>query len=93
MKIFRTKQPDPYEEGYQDLMQDLEKTTKDLKNTYVNLSNVIDPDLIDYYIYHAKAMQIRHKFLLTQLKQLDRREEIDKNRGSHARKPLFLSSM
>lgn len=76
MKLFKPKQTSLYGEGYTDLLEDLKNTTHDLENTYTNLANVIDPDLIDYYIYHAKAMQIRHKFLLTQLKRLDPHKEI-----------------
>ena len=30
-----------------------------------------DPDLIDYYIYQVKAAQMRHKFLLTKVKQFE----------------------
>jgi hypothetical protein len=51
----------------------------DLKNTYTNLSNVVEPDLIDYYIYQAKAMQMRYKFLLESVKKLE---------DSYTRNPL-----
>lgn len=71
MKLFQGKHVSPVEEGYQILVDDLRKTTLELKNTYNNLANVVDPDLIDYYIYHAKAMQIRHKYLMEHIKKLD----------------------
>lgn len=90
MKIFRTKQPSPYGEDYTEILEDLKNTTIDLENTYVNLANVIDPDLIDYYIYHAKAMQIRHKFLLSQLKQLERHAEALLKPSAEAKTKAFL---
>lgn len=53
------------------LLQDLDRTQHDLANAYTNLEYMTDPDLIDYYIYQVKAVQMRHKFLLSQVKQLD----------------------
>ncbi|MBQ2282658.1 MAG: DUF2508 family protein, partial [Agathobacter sp.] len=32
---------------------------------------VVEPDLIDYYIYQAKAVQMRYKFLLNCVKQIE----------------------
>ena len=69
MKLFR--HPSKEEEGYALLISDLQKTTADLNNTYMNLENVLDPDLIDYYIYEAKAVQMRYKFLLNCVKKLE----------------------
>lgn len=59
------------DDGYAVLLQDLQETTRELKNTYANLSNAVDPDLIDYYIYQAKAVQTRYKFLLGRIKQIE----------------------
>jgi hypothetical protein len=53
------------------LLQDLDQTQHDLANAYTNLEYMTDPDLIDYYIYQVKAVQMRHKFLLSQVKQLE----------------------
>ena len=39
--------------------------------TTENLENVVDPDLIDYYIYQAKAVQMRYKFLLGCVKKIE----------------------
>lgn len=69
MKLF--KPASPQNEGYQILVQDLKKTTADLQNVYDNLENVVEPDLIDYYIYQAKAVQMRYKFLLKCVKQIE----------------------
>lgn len=69
MNIF--KKDIPIDNGYNLLKQDLEKTTTDLKNVYNNLENVVEPDLIDYYIYQAKAVQMRYKFLLNCVKKIE----------------------
>lgn len=57
--------------AYLMLKEDIEKTTSDLRAAYTNLENVVDPDLIDYYIYQAKAAQMRYKFLLSCVKKLE----------------------
>lgn len=69
MKLFKNSSTN--DNGYTLLLQDLEETTRELKNTYANINNVVDPDLIDYYIYQAKAVQMRYKFLLNRVKQLE----------------------
>lgn len=65
--------------GYLMLIDNIQKTTVELKNTYTNLQNVVDPDLIDYYIYQAKAVQMRYKYLLESVKKLE---------DSYAKNPL-----
>lgn len=67
------------EDGYAILLDDLKKTTAELENTYTNLENVVDPDLIDYYIYQAKAVQMRYRFLLNCVKKIE---------ASYTKKPL-----
>ena len=59
------------EDGYSLLLDDIRKTTAELENTYTNLENVVDPDLIDCYIYQAKAVQMRYQFLLHCAKKID----------------------
>ena len=58
-------------DGYQLLLRDLEQTTDDLKDAYNNLENVVEPDLIDYYIYQVQAVSVRYKFLLNCVKKLE----------------------
>ncbi len=77
MKIF--KKVIPIDNGYTILKEDLRKTTNDLQNVYINLENVVEPDLIDYYIYQAKAVQMRYKFLLECVKKIE---------DSHTKNPL-----
>ena len=69
MKLFKTTPQPP--DGYAILLDNLKQTTAELQNTYANLENVVDPDLIDYYIYQAKAVQMRYKFLLGCVKKLE----------------------
>ena len=69
MKLF--KNTPEQDEGYQLLVQDLKRTSDDLRNVYANLENVVEPDLIDYYSYQAKAVQTRYKFLLNCVKKIE----------------------
>mgnify|MGYP002627654151 CR=1 FL=1 len=53
MKLFKAT---PVNSGYKTLQDDIKKTTNELQIVYNNLENVVEPDLIDYYIYQAKAV-------------------------------------
>ena len=66
-------------DGYKLLLNDIKKTSDELKNVYINLENVSAPDLIDYYIYQAKAVSMRYKFLLNCAKKIE---------DSYAKNPL-----
>ena len=68
MKLFKAT---PVNSGYKTLQYDIKKNTNELKIVYNNLENVVDPDLIDYYIYQAKAVSMRYKFLINCAKQLE----------------------
>lgn len=51
------------------LINEINKTKLALESAYSNFENVIDPDLIDCYIYEVNAVQKRYKFLLKQAKE------------------------
>ena len=68
MKLFKATPEPP--SGYDMLIDSLHKTSADLQIVYENLQNVVEPDLIDYYIYQAKAVQMRYKFLLGCVKKI-----------------------
>lgn len=53
------------------LLNEIKKTKLALESAYSNFENVVDPDLIDCYIYEVNAVQKRYKFLLKQMKELD----------------------
>ena len=75
----RNKKTLETDEGYLMLVDNLNKTTAELNITYTNLQTVVEPDLIDYYIYHAKAIQMRYKYLLESVKKIE---------DSYAKNPL-----
>lgn len=78
MKFFKSQNTRD-NEPYLILKDDIKRTTSDLNIAYTNLQNVVEPDLIDYYIYQAKAVQMRYNFLLGCAKKLE---------DSYAKNPL-----
>lgn len=78
MKLFKSRPP--VDEDLMKLKNNLMQTSDELRSTYTNLENVVDPDLIDYYIYHAKAVQMRYKYLLESVKKIE---------DSYAKNPLL----
>jgi len=52
------------------LYSSLEKTQSDLFQAYSNFENVVDPDLIDAYIFEVNAAQKHYHFFLKQLRSL-----------------------
>ena len=80
-RIFKTeKMPN---EHYTLLLADLARTKNDLDSAYANFQNVVEPDLIDSYIYEVNAVQLRYKFLLRRVKQIE---------DSYAKNPLEVSN-
>ena len=59
------------EKDYALLKDDLHQTARDLADAYNNLENVVDPDLIDCYIYELNSVQMRYKFLLARIKKME----------------------
>ena len=55
------------------LKDDLHQTARALQDAYNNLENVVDPDLIDCYIYELNSVQMRYKFLLTSIRNYELR--------------------
>lgn len=78
MKLFKSQET-TNDEPYMILKDDIKRTTIDLNVAYTNLQNVVEPDLIDYYIYQAKAVQMRYNFLINCAKKLE---------DSYAKNPL-----
>lgn len=69
IRIF--KETSTNDRNYALLLDDLRKTKKDLELAYSNFEHVVDPDLIDCCIYQVNAAQMRYKFLLSRVKQLE----------------------
>ena len=59
------------------LLSDLEKTKKALEIAYAGFDNVIEPDLIDCYIYEVNSVMKRYQFLLEQAAALSLLPEED----------------
>ena len=78
MKLFKL-QPSCENTPYMVLKDDIEKTASELNAAYTNLSQVTDPELIDYYIYQTQAAQTRYHYLLRCAKKLE---------DSYAKNPL-----
>ena len=70
------------DKNYAVLLEDLDKAKVDLDSAYANLANVFDQDLIDCYIYELQSVQMRYKFLLGRVKQIE---------DSYAKNPLEAS--
>ena len=52
------------------LLTDLKLTKTALDDAYSNFEQVVDPDLVDSYIYQVNAVQKRYHFLLKQVQLL-----------------------
>lgn len=48
---------------------DLERLKEQLDDAYANLNYVVEPMLIDSWIYEIKAASLRYEFYLNQLKR------------------------
>lgn len=69
IRIFQKKSTN--DTHYSLLKEDLQQTARDLADAYANLENVVEPDLIDCYIYELNSVQMRYKFLLSTLKKME----------------------
>ena len=59
------------------LLSDLKQTKTALEDAYSNFEQVVDPDLVDSYIYEVNAVQKRYHFLLKQVQLLDLQNAIE----------------
>ena len=75
MHLFSQKQTKPTYQNlvYDQLLEDMAAAKYALDNAYSNFENVVDPDLIDSWIFEMNAMQKRYKFLLQRVKQMEMR--------------------
>ena len=54
--------------SFEHILDELENSRIRMNVAFSNFEAVLDPDLIDYYIYKAKAEEHHYQFLLRQLK-------------------------
>jgi hypothetical protein len=70
MPFFRKKKRIPKESIM--LINEINRTKIALEAAYSTFENVVDPDLIDSSIYELNAIQNRYRFLLRQVKELEK---------------------
>ncbi len=70
MKLFNFQKQEK-NMAYLILKENIEKTNLEIQTAYTNMQNVVEPDLIDYYIYQTQAAQIRYQYLLNCAKKLE----------------------
>lgn len=55
---------------YLELLQEINRTKKQMDNAYSNFQTAMDPDLIDCYIFESNAACKKYHFLLKKAKEL-----------------------
>lgn len=70
----KNKEKSKHNKQYMELIRDIALTKSALDTAYSNFENVINPDLIDCYIYEVNAVQKRYKFLLELVRQMENEE-------------------
>lgn len=70
----KNKEKNKQNKQYMEIVRDIALTKSALDTAYSNFENVINPDLIDCYIYEVNSVQKRYKFLLEQVRQMEKEE-------------------
>lgn len=68
----RNKEKEKQNKQYRDIARDLALTKSALDTAYSNFENVVNPDLIDCYIYEVNSAQKRYKFLLELMREMEK---------------------
>ena len=55
---------------YLELVNEINRTKKQMENAYSNIQTAMDPDLIDCYIFESNAACKKYHFLLKRAKEL-----------------------
>lgn len=70
----KNKEKNKQNKQYMEIVRDIALTKSALDTAYSNFENVINPDLIDCYIYEVNSVQKRYKFLLELVRQMEKEE-------------------
>lgn len=70
----KNKEKKKQNKQYLEIVRDIALTKSALDTAYSNFENVINPDLIDCYIYEVNSVQKRYKFLLELVRQMEKEE-------------------
>lgn len=69
--FWKNKEKKEKNKQYSDIIHDIALTKSALDTAYSNFENVVNPDLIDCYIYEVNAVQKRYKFLLELAREME----------------------
>ena len=69
LHLFRKATDLPYEDQY--LWDEIERTKWAIDTARNNFEQVVDPILVDCYIYELNAAQLRYQFLLKRAKMME----------------------
>lgn len=72
--FWKNKEKNEQNKQYMEIVRDIALTKSALDTAYSNFENVINPDLIDCYIYEVNSVQKRYKFLLELVRQMEKEE-------------------
>ena len=86
----RIKKTDPARHIKEQLLEEMNQLNQSLETVHSNFENVSDPDLIDCYIYELNSVQMRYKFLLTSIRNYERRTQKNPE-DFYTKNPLELS--
>ena len=64
------RKPEPIMAKQKMLQDEIERVKLEMETAYSNFEQVLDPDLIDCYIYEVNAVQKKCKYLLRQIQLL-----------------------
>jgi len=67
----RPRKPDPIEIEKQELMQSFTKTGEELDHAIAQFNNATEQFLIDMYAYEIKALEQKHSYYLSRMRNLD----------------------
>ena len=58
------------EEEKRVLADEINALHEEMAATLHNFSNTVEPELLEYYTYYYKASQLKHSYLMRQLKKI-----------------------
>ena len=67
--LSRRRQSQPPEN--QEVIEEIDRTRNTIESARNHFEQVVDPTLIDCYIYELKAAQLRYQFLLRRFKLME----------------------
>lgn len=69
--IFKKRRPQEPSPEHLELMAEIDRTKHSIESARNHFEQVVDPTLIDCYIYELNAAQLRYQFLLRRFKRLE----------------------